>query len=229
MSDESLAAPAIVTALGLQLRSRRDPSDGLVDHIGERRLLLLIDNCEHLIEACARVIAQLESTCPNAVILATSREPLHIAGELVWRVPSLSLPDQDRPSSSEAVRLFYQRAAEASDEDLSAVVDLLRLDGMPLAIELAAQGRHPLAAADRGAPRRQPGPPAHGQPRVVHAPADATGHAGLEPRPAHAKQANPLAAAVGVRRHVRHRCRGMCRRRARDRAGRGRRPARPPR
>ena len=139
VSDESLAAPAIVTALGLQLRSRRDPSDGLVDHIGERRLLLLIDNCEHLIEACARVIARLESTCPNAVILATSREPLHIAGELVWRVPSLSLPDQDRPSSSEAVRLFYQRAAEASDEDLSAVVEIcLRLDGMPLAIELAA-------------------------------------------------------------------------------------------
>ena len=138
VSDEALVAPGIATALGLQLRSDRDPSDVLVDHIGDRRLLLVLDNCEHLIDACARVTARLERACPNAVVVTTSREPLHIAGELVWRVPSLSLPDPARPSSSEAVRLFFQRA-EASDEDMPAVVEIcLRLDGMPLAIELAA-------------------------------------------------------------------------------------------
>jgi predicted ATPase/DNA-binding SARP family transcriptional activator len=139
VSADALVAPAIAAALGLQLRSQRDPCDVLVEHVRARRLLVILDNCEHLAESCARVTARLEGQCRDAVVVATSREPLHIAGELVWRVPSLSLPIAARPASSEAVQLFQQRAAGVGDEDLPAVVEIcLRLDGMPLAIELAA-------------------------------------------------------------------------------------------
>src|SRR5205807_2312758 len=85
-----------------------------VAHVGERELLVVLDNCEHLVAACAHLAERLLTACPRLSILATSREPLHIAGEVDWRVPSLA--------ASEAVRLFAERAGAASSRfDLAAV------------------------------------------------------------------------------------------------------------
>jgi predicted ATPase len=106
-------------------------------HIGDRELLLILDNCEHVVVACARLVEGLLTTCPNLKVLATSREPLHIAGEVDWRVPSLS--------PSEATQLFVDRATGVSsrfalsEENDPAVAEICRrVDGIPLAIELAA-------------------------------------------------------------------------------------------
>ena len=100
-------------------------------------MLVVLDNCEHVIGACARLVEGLLATCPNLRVLATSREPLHIAGEVNWRVPSLSPP--------EAERLFAERASDVSsrfalsEENAAAVAEVCRrVDGIPLAIELAA-------------------------------------------------------------------------------------------
>jgi predicted ATPase len=136
-------------ALGLQLRSARDPIDVLAEQIGARRLLLTLDNCEHVIGACAGLVDRLLRACPRLAVLTTSREPLRISGEVTWRVPSLSLPSGDhtpaRLAEGEAVRLFCERAADTvpgfvlDAENADAVAGIcLRLDGMPLALELAA-------------------------------------------------------------------------------------------
>ncbi|MGE5264154.1 MAG: ATP-binding protein, partial [Acidobacteriota bacterium] len=126
------------------------PEDTLANYLHAKRLLLVLDNCEHLIQACARLVERLLSACPGLKILATSREPLGITGETVWHVPSLTLPTrmQQPPkelSSSEAVRLWVDRARavqpgfEMTEQNASAVALICRrLDGIPLAIELAA-------------------------------------------------------------------------------------------
>ncbi|GAA4085570.1 ATP-binding protein [Nonomuraea soli] len=132
------------TALGL--RDGQQSEARLIEAIGERRILLLIDNCEPVVAQCASTCAALLAACPNIAILATSREPLRVPGETVWRVPPLSLPrDDEDPRACEAVRLFAARAAAArpdlalTDELMPRVVELCRaLDGMPLALELAA-------------------------------------------------------------------------------------------
>ena len=112
--------------------------DLLVRFFGEKKILLLLDNCEHLLDACGSMVVELLAACPHLTILATSREPLGVPGELSWRVPSLSLAD-------EAIELFTDRARRARPEfvvgeDNTALVEEIcrRLDGMPLAIELAA-------------------------------------------------------------------------------------------
>ncbi|MFI6323837.1 tetratricopeptide repeat protein [Nonomuraea sp. NPDC050556] len=120
--------------------------DTIIGRIGSQRILLLLDNCEHVIEACAELIDALVAGCPQLRVLATSREPLRIAGELVWRVPPLDLPEPGSTErSSEAVQLFLDRAYavgsrfELTDDNTRAIGDLCRaLDGMPLALELAA-------------------------------------------------------------------------------------------
>ena len=111
----------------------------------------MLDNCEHLIQACAEVVATLLRACPRLRILSTSREPLAVSGELVWRVPSLSLPPAgptisiEDATQSEAVCLFVQRASQSrfgfamtSANAASIAQVCMRLDGIPLAIELAA-------------------------------------------------------------------------------------------
>jgi predicted ATPase len=106
-------------------------------HVGERETLMVIDNCEHLVGACATLVEGLLGACPNLRMLATSREPLHAGGEVDWRVPSLS--------PAEAENLFIERATSvssrfgASPENAVAVAEICRrVDGIPLAIELAA-------------------------------------------------------------------------------------------
>lgn len=125
----------------------------VADHIGDRQMLLILDNCEHLIEVCAKLTTELLRSCPNVRVLATSREPLRVAGEALLRVPPLSLPEPGQllqPGASsrfDAVALFLERASALNPEfslreaDEQAVIALCRrLDGLPLAIELAAAG-----------------------------------------------------------------------------------------
>lgn len=141
---------AAAAALGVVEQAGRGPLDALLDALRPRRLLLVLDNCEHLAAACADLAESVLRAAPGARVLATSREPLAVAGEVVWPVPPLSLPPHygaapEETSRSEAVRLFVERAGEhrrgfaLTEENRGAVAQLCRrLDGIPLAIELAA-------------------------------------------------------------------------------------------
>lgn len=151
LSDPALVPQAVVSALGLREEPGRPLLTTLTDYLRSKTLLLVLDNCEHLVAACAQLAEALLRVSPNLRILATTREVLGIAGETVWRVPSLSLPDLRRLpafeqlTQYEAVRLFVERAmisrpefalTSASAPSVAQVVH--RLDGIPLAIELAA-------------------------------------------------------------------------------------------
>jgi predicted ATPase/DNA-binding CsgD family transcriptional regulator len=151
LSDPRLVGHAMMAALDLRDQAAADPVRLLVEHLRERALLLIVDNCEHVIDAAAGLIGDLLRAAPGIRVLATSREPLSIAGEYVLAVPPLPVPDrQDRdpaaaPANNDAVRLFAERAEAAAGgfqltaADQVAVAEICRrLDGMPLAIELAA-------------------------------------------------------------------------------------------
>jgi len=149
LQDPDLVAVVVANVLGIRGEPGRPVIDTLVDAVGGRRLLVVLDNCEHVIDACAKLADALLRNCPNIVLLATSREPLGIGGERVHRVPSLDTPGEDdtvdATGNREAVRLFTERAAQhgvplAWDERTASVVGRIcrRLDGIPLAIELGA-------------------------------------------------------------------------------------------
>ena len=151
LADGALAPQAVATALGVREEPQRPLTATLVDALQSRQMLLVLDNCEHLIEACAHLAQTLLSACPQLQILATSREGLGIAGETAWVAPPLSLPDPqplpsvDQLTQSEAIQLFVERAGAAlptfvlTPENAPAVAQVCqRLDGIPLAIELAA-------------------------------------------------------------------------------------------
>jgi non-specific serine/threonine protein kinase len=152
ITDPELVPGAVARALGVREAPDLSPTEALVGHLKVRKALLVFDNCEHLIKACADLADALLGACPDLGLLATSREPLRIQGETSFVVPSLSLPDPDRSPSStenladyEAVRLFVERAREAdsgfalTERNAAAVADVCRkLGGVPLAIELAA-------------------------------------------------------------------------------------------
>jgi predicted ATPase/DNA-binding CsgD family transcriptional regulator len=125
--------------------------DSLVDALRPRQLLIVLDNCEHLVQACAELVDVLLRACPDVRVLATSRQSLHVSGETTWRVPSLTLPPSEDRTLAEtfadydATRLFVERAAAAlpsfaiSVQNEAAICRVCqRLDGIPLAIELAA-------------------------------------------------------------------------------------------
>jgi predicted ATPase/class 3 adenylate cyclase len=150
LADPSLVAQAVVSTLGLREQAGRDFLDILKDYLSRKNLLLVLDNCEHLIEACAQVADALLHAAPHLKILATSREALGITGESTYPVRSLSLPDTRQPlpdnlSQYDAVRLFIERAVaiqpnfQVTNQNAPAVAQVcVRLDGIPLAIELAA-------------------------------------------------------------------------------------------
>jgi len=150
VTDEGAVAAAICEALRLAVNPGRPVLDALLDALAPQDVLIVLDNCEHLIGGCAKTAEAVVRRCPRVHLLATSREPLGIGGETIYRVPSLSLPGPDEagplaPGSSDAVTLFAERArahgvALAMDEQAGPLVVSLcrRLDGMPLAIELAA-------------------------------------------------------------------------------------------
>jgi predicted ATPase/DNA-binding CsgD family transcriptional regulator/Tfp pilus assembly protein PilF len=151
LSEKELVPKAVAEALGVPERPREPIADTLVEVLGDRQLLLLVDNCEHLIGAVAGLVDRLLDSCPRVRILSTSREALGVEGEARWLVPPLSVPEpQDTPSSGqlegyESVRLFVERARgrdpsfALSPHNADAVAGICRrLEGIPLAIELAS-------------------------------------------------------------------------------------------
>jgi predicted ATPase/DNA-binding CsgD family transcriptional regulator len=151
VGDPGLVVQNVATALGLQNQSSRGAIDVVVDHVRRRRLLLVLDNCEHLVDACAQTVSMLLRASSSLRILATSRQVLGVIGEQAFPVPPLATPALGRDHSVEAllqyqaVTLFGKRAASvlpgfAVTADNAAAVGQLvhRLDGLPLAIELAA-------------------------------------------------------------------------------------------
>lgn len=151
LSDPNLAATAISSMMGLSVQSD-DPIPGLIGFLKGKRILLVLDTCEHLVEAIARLASNIMEAAPEVHILATSREALRIEGEYIYRLDALAGPPEDTVPTAEAVRrfpatrLFLERAAaggahlDISDADAPIVVSICRkLDGVPLAIELAAR------------------------------------------------------------------------------------------
>lgn len=148
VNDAELIEQAVAAALRLREEPHRPLLEMVITHLTGKRLLLLLDNCEHLVAGAARLVGRLLAACPDLCIITTSREPLGIAGEIMWPLPTLSLPESlqgDPPARGEAVRLFVERAQAASPTfsltpaNLPTVADVCRrLDGIPLAIELAA-------------------------------------------------------------------------------------------
>jgi predicted ATPase len=140
---------AVATALGVQPQPKRELTDTIVDALQTRELLLVLDNCEHVLEGVALLVSRLLSSCPQLSVLATSREALRVPGEHLFEVPPMAVPTTegaaDRLSNADAVRLFVARAQAVrpgfalSECNAGSVVNICwRLDGMPLAIELAA-------------------------------------------------------------------------------------------
>lgn len=165
LADPALVPSGVAAALDVHGLPGQDPIQAVAEFLSPRSSLLVVDNCEHLLAASAAVADTLLRSAPRLTILATSREPLRLPGEVVFRVPSLGIPDPERAIEVpdllryEAVRLFVDRAAAvapgfALDPDNAADVAriCLRLDGLPLALELAA-GRlaalGPAAIAER--------------------------------------------------------------------------------
>jgi len=150
LRDPGLLEHAVSATLGLREQSASAPLETLADHLADRRLLLVLDNCEHLVDGCAKLAEVLLRRAPEVRILATSREPLRIPGETTLDVPPLSVPDDTRGTQDggisryEAVALFVTRAQEIApsfnltDDNRQVVARICqRLDGLPLAIELA--------------------------------------------------------------------------------------------
>ena len=138
ITDPLVVAATTARTLGLPDQPGRSTIETVLTFLGDRKTLLLLDNCEHLLDACGQLIVELLSACSRLTILTTSREPIGVAGELTWRVPSMSLAD-------DAIELFTDRARRTrpdftiSDQNAELVAEICRrLDGMPLAIELAA-------------------------------------------------------------------------------------------
>ena len=145
--DGEAVPAAICEALGIGEQPGRAVLDTLLDALAFQFVLIVLDNCEHLIGACAKTADAILRHCPRVHLLVTSREPLGIGGETIYRVPSLSLPDPDDPdlASGDAIALLAERAREQGvdlaidEETLPLMVSVCRrLDGLPLAIELAA-------------------------------------------------------------------------------------------
>jgi predicted ATPase/class 3 adenylate cyclase len=160
ISDPDLVAPEVGRALAVQPQPGQPVTDTIIDHLRAKEMLLLLDNCEHVLEATADTAHRMLRSCPDLHLLASSREPLGVEGEIVFAVPSLALPapaDElevremvddakiELAAQSEAVRLFVDRATATlptftlERSNVRAVIDICRrLDGIPLALELAA-------------------------------------------------------------------------------------------
>jgi predicted ATPase/DNA-binding CsgD family transcriptional regulator len=139
-TDDSRVVPELVaTATGVLLGTDEAAVPSLARQLDDRRMLVCLDNCEHVLGAAADMAVELVRTCPGVTVLATSREPLGVAGEVVWRVPPLSAGD--------AVALFEERAGLTATQDAVRVA-CARLDGIPLAIELAAAWSGTLSAEE---------------------------------------------------------------------------------
>lgn len=151
LTDDEQVARAVAKALGVTERPHEDIHTSLSAFLGEKQLLLVLDNCEHLVAASAELVTALLSRCPHLQILTTSREALNVAGEVTWPVPTLALPAPQQVVLTElllqfeCIRLFVERAGAVQpgfcltlDNAPTVVALCSQLDGIPLAIELAA-------------------------------------------------------------------------------------------
>ncbi|GAA5125821.1 ATP-binding protein [Haloechinothrix salitolerans] len=151
LEDQALLSQTIASTLGLHDRTARWPVPALAEYLSDKRLLLVLDNCEHLRDACAVLVDTVLHAAPDVHILATSRQALGLTGEHIFQVPTMSMPEPDRPTPHdalgqyEAVNLFVDRAVavrpdfEVTTENADTIVRVCqRLDGIPLAIELTA-------------------------------------------------------------------------------------------
>jgi predicted ATPase/class 3 adenylate cyclase len=160
LTDEDAVAAVISQALGIAAQPGRPLLETLLDALALQEMLIVLDNCEHLIGGCAKTADAIVRRCPRVQLLATSREPLGIGGETIYRVPPMSLPslgayDPATAGSCDAVALFADRARAQGagllvDERTAPLVVSIcaRLDGMPLAIELAAARLRSLSLSD---------------------------------------------------------------------------------
>jgi predicted ATPase len=160
VTDEDAVPAAIAGALGIPAQPGRPTLDVLADALGPQDMLIVLDNCEHLIGGCAKTAETILRRCPKVHLLVTSREPLGIGGETIYRVPSLSLPGpgesgEAAAAACDAVVLFAARARAQGvslpldDDSIARVVSVCRrLDGMPLALELAAARLRSMSLAD---------------------------------------------------------------------------------
>jgi non-specific serine/threonine protein kinase len=199
LADPGLVPPTVAAALGVREEAGRPVVPTLLDALGPRRLLLVLDNCEHLVGAVVALVAALLPACPELRLLATSREVLRVGGETTWPVRPLATPPPGIGAPADltgsgAVRLFVERARAAQpgfalrDANAPALAALCRrLDGLPLALELAAACLRVLPVEDvlerLRVPRRHPGRGARSSgapsgPRAGHGPGndDGTGH-----------------------------------------------------
>jgi predicted ATPase len=149
LNDPTLLPQAVLQTLRLPESPSRTPLDLLTDYFQSKQALLILDNCEHIVDACARFVSYRLQTCPQLNTIVTSREALNIDGELAWIVPSLQVPTTSSTVSDveqyDAVRLFIARASTIApdfaltQQNIDAVIKICqRMDGMLLAIELAA-------------------------------------------------------------------------------------------
>src|SRR3984957_3500427 len=148
ITDPELVPLTVARAFGLPDQPGCSTMDTLTRFVADRQMLVVLDNCEHLLDASAALVNALLATAAGLTLLTTSREPIGVAGEVSWRVPSLSLND-------EAIDLFTDRARHArpeftlSDDNTATVGEICRrLDGLPLAIELAAARVRALSLAE---------------------------------------------------------------------------------
>jgi predicted ATPase/DNA-binding CsgD family transcriptional regulator len=148
ITDPDLVPVTVARALGLPDQPGRSTMDTLLRFVRDRQMLVVLDNCEHLLDACAELVVALLGGGPGLTLLATSREPIGVTGEATWRVPSLSVAD-------EAIELFGDRARLAqtdftvTNDNAATVAEICRrLDGVPLAIELAAARVRALSLAE---------------------------------------------------------------------------------
>jgi len=148
ITDAEVVPVTVARALGLPDQPGRSTMDTLLGFIRDRHMLVVLDNCEHLLDASAELCVSVLGAAPKLMVLATSREPLGVTGEATWRVPSLALAD-------EAIELFTDRARRArpdfrvTDDNAARITEICRrLDGMPLAIELAAARVRALSLAE---------------------------------------------------------------------------------
>ena len=203
VNDPSAVPSTLAGVLRVWETASEATVDAITRFVADRSILVVLDNCEHVIEAAADLADRLLATCPKLTILATSREPLGVPGEITWRVPSLPSPtaaggqlDTVTLSAFGAVRLFVDRAQRArpgfalTDQNAAAVGEICtRLDGIPLALELAAAvSGHDTTEDRRGARPALPPPDgwgAHG----AGPPADPAGLGRVEPRAARSRRA----------------------------------------
>ena len=161
VTDAATVVRAVASAVGAVESAGRPLTESLIEHVRGKKLLLIVDNCEHVIGASSELVEMLLRSLPELRIVATSREALNVPGEAAWRIPTMSLPERRRAPTAheiarfEAVQLFADRAANArrgfalTDRDAADVAEICRrLDGIPLAIELAAARLRILSSHD---------------------------------------------------------------------------------